>query len=133
VLFRSRIPSARLLVAMTCIPFTPSPYELVPVFLIVSSWWEASVLVLLTYVVALAVPFHLPFPERMLASADAIIQLIIAPCTALVLWRGLCIVQGRDRPDLGAGALARILLRPAHRLDQPCESVFSVDTDARPE
>jgi hypothetical protein len=91
-LWQWRRPEARLLVAMACIPYTPAPYELVPLFLIPSTWLEAAILLVLTYVFGLSVPFHLPFQERMIASADALVRIIFAPCTALILWKGL-----RDR------------------------------------
>jgi hypothetical protein len=60
-----RRPEARLLAALACIPQTPVLYEVVPLFLLVRTFREAAVLVVLTGVagrivnaIAVGVDYH---------------------------------------------------------------------------
>jgi hypothetical protein len=90
-LLKWRRPEARLLLAMACVPHTANLYETLPLFLIVSTWFESIALVLLNGVVYFGVQAHMPaYPDRetyLLAVQQWIVIAIYLPCTLLLLRR----------------------------------------------
>jgi len=91
-LLRWRRPESRLLVALACIPQTPNLYEAVPLFLLVSTWFEGAALVVLTAVVAFGAQIRFPgtgpgLAEYLLSLQQWMVWAIYLPCTLLVLLR----------------------------------------------
>jgi hypothetical protein len=112
-LVKWRRPEARLLAALACIPQTPVLYEVVPLFLLVRTFREAAVLVVLTGVagrivnaIAVGVDYH----TWMTINGQWMVWLVYLPCTAMILlrpnegltfdWRALLFVRrGRLQPS----------------------------------
>jgi hypothetical protein len=91
-LLRWRRPEARMLAVLVCVPMTPVLYEMVPLLLIPRRWWEATMLVLASYVVAFWAVI-LPsqdlskYASNMASSAQANALVLIPLATLLVLRR----------------------------------------------
>jgi hypothetical protein len=89
-LLKWRRADARLLVACACVPQTPVLYEVVPLFLLVRNFREATLLVVLTGVVGKIVARTLsaePYNAWMVANGQWMVWLVYLPCTAMVLFR----------------------------------------------
>jgi hypothetical protein len=86
-LLRWREPSARLLVALSCIPHTTLPYETLYLFLIPQTAGRAWSLCVLSYLAPLLVgavnPMTLEYVQRY---ATAILWTAYVPCTVMVLF-----------------------------------------------
>lgn len=81
---------ARLLAALACVPQTPVLYEVVPLFLLVNTFREGTLLVVLTAlagrivaVAAAGTDYH----SWMAISGQWMVWLVYLPCTAMVLRR----------------------------------------------
>ncbi len=89
-LLRWRRPEARLLVALACVPHTMLLYEVLPLFLVPSSWRQAGALAGLTWV-AQAVDLWLgPYPtlvEQTRTAATVAILFCYFPCLVMILKR----------------------------------------------
>ena len=109
-LLKWRRADARLLVALACVPQTPVLYEVVPLFLLVRNFREATLLVVLTGVVGKIVERTLsaePYNAWMAANGQWMVWLVYLPCTAMVLlrpnegltidWRAMVARWSRDR------------------------------------
>lgn len=91
-LLRWRRPEARMLAVLVCVPMTPVLYECVPLLLIPRRWWEAMLLVVGSYVVALWMVRHpltdlSSYARSMTSSAHVIALTLIPLATVLVLMR----------------------------------------------
>jgi hypothetical protein len=89
-LLRWRRPEARLLVALSLVPQTLLSYEIVPLFLLVTTWREASILWLLSlaaYTLHRAHGAYPSFDAYFAGSAQWFVWLVYLPATALVLSR----------------------------------------------
>ena len=89
-LTRWRRPEARLLVALACVPHTPLPYDLLPLFLIPRGWWQSASLVVMSYVMWWLVSRpELPpdFYQTVIEYARASIPCMYLPCTLMILRR----------------------------------------------
>jgi hypothetical protein len=88
-LIQWRQPEARLLVALACVPQTPSFYEALPLFLISRTWTESITLFGLMAIVLLV--RELVGAETWLADAqligDLVVWLIYLPCLVMVMRR----------------------------------------------
>jgi hypothetical protein len=94
-LLRWRQSEARLLLALACVPLTPSIYEAIPLFLIPKTWLEAGLLAALTYVVGFTLP---PFSDAtfnayLTASADRLVWFLYLPCVVMLLRRPATVEQ----------------------------------------
>ena len=90
-LWQWRRPEARLLVALACIPHTPAPYELIPLFLVPRSWPEAAGICVLSWAVLLGHKLMGPYSTYatdLWAYAQLGVWCVYLPCTGLVLWHG---------------------------------------------
>lgn len=88
---RWRRPEGRLLLALACAPQTLVPYELIPLWLIPRTWWEAVGLLVLMNA-AFLVTNIIPGPaatqdEYFAATAPVLIWLVYCPCLLMVLRR----------------------------------------------
>ena len=88
-LLRWRRSEARLLMALACVPLTPSIYEAIPLFLIPETWFEAGLLAALTYLVGITLPpFSVAtFNAYLAASADRLVWFLYLPCVVMLLRR----------------------------------------------
>jgi len=88
-LLRWRRSEARLLLALACVPLTPSIYEAIPLFLIPETWLEAGLLAALTYLVAFTLPplSDPTFNAYLTASADRLVWFLFLPCVVMLLRR----------------------------------------------
>jgi len=89
-LLKWRRADARLLVALACIPQTPVLYEVVPLFLLVRTFKEAALLVVLTGVVGSivnAIGQGADYNTWMAINGQWMVWLVYLPCTAMVLFR----------------------------------------------
>lgn len=89
-LTRWRRPEARLLIALACVPHTPLPYDLLPLFLIPRGWWQSASLLAMSYVMWWLVSHpDLPpdFYQTVIEYARASIPCMYLPCTLMVLRR----------------------------------------------
>jgi hypothetical protein len=90
-LARWRRPEARLLAALACVPQTPTLYEVVPLFLVPRTFWQAAALVGLSYCEVLAIGILLPHPpsvaEYLRLEMQLLTLFLYLPATILVLRR----------------------------------------------
>jgi len=90
-LLRWRRPEARLLVALACVPQTPVLYEVVPLFLLVQTFREGTLLVVLTglagKVIETVAADVADYHAWMAISGQWIVWLVYLPCTVMVLRR----------------------------------------------
>jgi hypothetical protein len=89
-LLKWRRADARLLVALACVPQTPVLYEVVPLFLLVRTFKEAALLVVLTGVVGALVnriAQGADYNTWMAINGQWMVWLVYLPCTAIVLRR----------------------------------------------
>ncbi len=121
VLLKWRRADARLLAALACVPQTPVLYEVVPLFLLVRTFREAALMVVVTGIMGTVV-------ERTAQGADYytwmaingqwMVWLVYLPCAAMVLCRpneGLTI----DWRTLHLDAWRGLWRRPATSAAQP--------------
>jgi hypothetical protein len=89
-LLKWRRADARLLVALACVPQTPVLYEVLPLFLLVRTFREATLLVVLTGLVGRIVEATVSadnYNAWMAANGQWMVWLVFLPCTAMVLLR----------------------------------------------
>ena len=90
-LLRWRRPEARLIAAMACVPLSPEPYEMTPLFLVPRTFGESALLVGLSYVHPLLMRTIVPTPWSYGAAqpvAGALyVGLLYLPCMLMVLRR----------------------------------------------
>jgi hypothetical protein len=89
-LLKWRRPEARLLAALACIPQTPVLYEVVPLFLLVRTFREAALLVVLTGVagrIVNAIAVGADYHTWMAINGQWMVWLVYMPCTAMILLR----------------------------------------------
>jgi hypothetical protein len=89
-LLKWRRQDARLLVALACVPQTPLLYEVVPLFLLVQTFREGTMLVVLTALVERIVVMTAAgadYQALMALSGQWMVWLVYLPCTVLVLRR----------------------------------------------
>jgi hypothetical protein len=89
-LLKWRRADARLLAALACVPQTPVLYEVVPLFLLVQSFRQAALLIILTAVVGrtvLVIAQGADYNTWMAINGQWMVWLFYLPCTALVLFR----------------------------------------------
>jgi hypothetical protein len=86
-----RLPEARLLIGLACIPHTPVLYESIPLFLVVRRWTEGVVLTLLTSLVWYLQDWSSrpdpTFAAWIAASAQWQVLLLYLPCLVMILMR----------------------------------------------
>jgi hypothetical protein len=89
-LLRWRRPEARLLVALACIPQTNAVCDVLPLFLVASTFWEAALLAAATHIVGLA-QFQVyrtqSFSAYAATSAEWLVVAAYLPCLVMVLRR----------------------------------------------
>ena len=77
------VPEARLLAALAFVPQTPSPYEALPLFLVIHTWVEAVIITL-----SAAIPFvAVNLLDLGVPIASWVVWAIYLPCLAVVLRR----------------------------------------------
>ena len=89
-LLRWRLPEARLLVALSCVPQTTFLYEAIPLFLIPRTIKQAAYLATATHAVQLLYVVQLPYPSYDVMAATMgqwMVYLLYLPCVAMVLRR----------------------------------------------
>jgi hypothetical protein len=89
-LLKWRRQDARLLVMLACVPQTPVLYEVVPLFLLVQTFREGTLLILLTGLVGKIVETTAPgadYQTWMAINGQWIVWLVYLPCTAMILRR----------------------------------------------
>jgi hypothetical protein len=89
-LLKWRRSDARLLVALACVPQTPVLYEVVPLFLLVRTFREAALLVVLTGIAGKTVDvisYGTAYDPWMAVNGQWMVWLVYLPCTAMVLCR----------------------------------------------
>jgi hypothetical protein len=89
-LLRWRRADARLLAALACVPQTPVLYEVVPLFLLVRTFREAALLIVLTGLAGTIVDrtaLGLDYDAWMALNGQWMVWLVYLPCTAMVLGR----------------------------------------------
>lgn len=89
-LLKWRRADARLLAALACIPQTPVLYEVVPLFLLVRTFREAALLVVLTGIAGKLVATTVvtaDYQTWMTTNGQWMVWLVYVPCTAMVLCR----------------------------------------------
>jgi hypothetical protein len=90
-LLRWRRPEARLVAALACVPQSPLLYETVPLFLVPRSFWQAAMLLALSYAQPAALRLLMPAPQSQADYMDLggrlIVFLLYLPATAMVLSR----------------------------------------------
>lgn len=89
-LLKWRRADARLLAALACVPQTPVLYEVVPLFLLVRTFREAALLVVLTAIVGKsveAIANGADYHVWMAINGQWMVWLIYLPCTVMVLCR----------------------------------------------
>ena len=103
-LLRWRLPEARLVAALACVPQTPLLYEALPLFAIVRTSFEAAGLAVLSYMAwfwwQTSGPYG-SYEAAMAASARAMVLWIYLPATAFVLTRK-AVGVARDDNDANA-------------------------------
>jgi hypothetical protein len=119
-LVKWRRADARLLAALACVPQTPVLYEVVPLFLLVRTFREATFLTVLMALVVKIVQAneHAAHLSSALTGADYntwmalngqwMVWLVYLPCTALVLCRpneGLTLQWRTTQPDVAPESL----------------------------
>jgi hypothetical protein len=94
-LLRWRRSEARLMIALACVPQTPSLYEAIPLFLIPETWLEAGLLAALTYLVGMTLTpiTTATFNANLAASADRIVWFLYLPCVVMLLRRPRTVEQ----------------------------------------
>jgi hypothetical protein len=107
-LLKWRRPEARLLAALACVPQTPSPYEALPLFLVIRTWADAFVITACAAIPFLAVNVF----DLGISIASWVVWAIYLPCLALVL----------RRPNEGA-SIADMLRGSAHGVQTPREGL----------
>ena len=91
-LWKWRLPEARLLVALACVPQTAVLYDVVPLFLVVRTFGEGCVLLMLCMGVMLARDLGAPYASYnalMAATGQWIVWLIYLPCLVILMRREL--------------------------------------------
>jgi hypothetical protein len=81
---------ARLLAALACVPQTPVLYEVVPLFLLVNTFREGTLLVVLSALagrIVAAAAAGTDYHTWMAISGQWMVWLVYLPCTAMVLRR----------------------------------------------
>ena len=89
-LFKWRRHDARLLAALACAPQTPVLYEAVPLFLLVRTFREGTLLIVLTALVGRIVGYTAAgtdYHTWMAINGQWMVWLVYLPCTAMVLLR----------------------------------------------
>lgn len=88
-LTRWRLPEARLLVALVCVPLTPALYEAVPLFLLVRERREGIALAILTAITWIAWAFipAATYEAGLAWSGKLMIWCLYLPCTLLIVSR----------------------------------------------
>jgi hypothetical protein len=89
-LIKWRRSDARLLAALACVPQTPVLYEVVPLFLLVRTFREATLLIVLTGIVGKsvgAIGAGMNYQTWMATNGLWMVWLVYLPCTAMVLCR----------------------------------------------
>ena len=90
-LARWRRPEARLVAALACVPMTLAAYETVPLFLVPRSFWEAALLVGLSYAqhyLALSLaPVPWTHASMTAVTGEMFVLLLYLPATVMVLRR----------------------------------------------
>jgi hypothetical protein len=89
-LLKWRRADGRLLVALSCIPQTPVLYDVVPLFLLVRTFRDAALLIVLTGAVASIVDAtarNASYNTWMAINGQWMVWLVYLPCTAMVLLR----------------------------------------------
>jgi hypothetical protein len=89
-LLKWRRPDARLLAALACVPQTPVLYEVVPLFLLVRTFREGTLLIVLTGLAGRIVEVAgagTDYHTWMAISGQWMVWLVYLPCTVMVLRR----------------------------------------------
>ena len=89
-LIKWRRHDARLLAALACLPQTPALYEIVPLFLLVHTFREGTLLVVLTALAGKIVGYTAAgtdYHTWMAINGQWMVWLVYLPCTAMVLRR----------------------------------------------
>jgi hypothetical protein len=89
-LLKWRRADARLLAALACMPQTPVLYEVVPLFLLVRTFREAALMVLLTGIagtIVESVARGADYNTWMAINGQWMVWLVYLPCTAMILLR----------------------------------------------
>jgi hypothetical protein len=89
-LLKWRRADARLLAGLACVPQTPVLYEVVPLFLLVRNFREATLLVVLTGVMGKIVQATVTTTDYnawMAANGQWMVWLVYLPCTVMILFR----------------------------------------------
>jgi hypothetical protein len=120
-LWKWRDPSARLLLAMACVPQTTHLYEAVPLFLIPRTHREGQILCALTIAAKLLWSVQRPYPDNVtsgIVQGHWMVWLLYWPCLVMVLRR-----QPSGAPDHAEdrrdGQAEQRPLRPAHESTLP--------------
>jgi hypothetical protein len=90
-LLRWRRREARLVAALSCVPITPMLYEMVPLFLVPRTFWEAALLVGLSYAQHYLTVALVPVPwthvEFMAVTGQLFVLAMYLPVTIMILRR----------------------------------------------
>jgi hypothetical protein len=89
-LLKWRRQDARLLAALACVPQTPVLYEVVPLFLLVQTFREGTLLIVLTALagkIIAVTTWGVDYYTFMNASGQWMVWLVYLPCTVMVLRR----------------------------------------------